>query len=96
VCIRLGDTRVRYSPHSLCPQPGSDRDSAATAAVLGSSVMLNAFLKKAKTIGSFVFQQSTAGVRTLFPWVWKRLYILSVSLVQRKQACTINSYIYAT
>lgn len=61
----------------------------------GSSAVLNTF-KKANPTGSFVFQWSAAGIRTLFPWVWKCLYILNVSLLQRKRACAINSCTYAT
>lgn len=45
VYIRIENTWMQCSPLTLCPRPGRDRDSAAAAAVLGSSVMLNTFLK---------------------------------------------------
>lgn len=43
VCVRLEDAWAKCSPHSLCSRPGIVWESAAAAAVLGSSVMLKAF-----------------------------------------------------
>lgn len=77
--------------HSLCPWPGPGRGSEQPQAPQPCSTHL-----KTNPTGSFVFQWSAAGIRTLFPWVWKCLYILNVSLLQRKRACAINSCTYAT